>query len=81
VHRPLLVLGLAVLLTSLCLIVVAYPRARASCATNVFSGNATEPGACRSDQGFLGGGAIALLASLAMIGVSPFLRPKSGKRS
>ena len=80
-NRPLLVVGLAFLVTSLCVVVVAYPRAQSSCATNVFSGNATEPGACRTDQGLLGGGVVALLVSLALIGVSPFLRPRSDEPS
>ena len=80
-NRPWLVVGVALLLTGVGVVLVAYPRAQSNCATNVFSGNATAPGACRYDQGLLGCGVILLVASLSLIGLAPFLRSRSGRAS
>ena len=72
-HRGLLAAGLLCLAAFSVVALLVYPDARSNCATDVFTGNATNPGACSQDENLLGGSVLAIAVAIVVAVVALFL--------
>jgi len=72
-HRGLLAAGLLCLAVFSVVALLVYPGARSSCATDVFTGNATNPGACSQDENLLGASVLAIAIAIVVAIVALFL--------
>jgi len=80
-HRGLFAAGLFCLAVFSALALLVYPDARTNCSTDVFTGNATNPGACNQDENVLGASVLAIAIALVVSVTALFLgRGEKGSR-
>jgi len=80
-HRGWVVLGLLGVAIFVTVAGLVYPSARSNCASNVFTGNATNPGACRQNETVLGVAISLVGASTCLVLVAVFLGRRARSRS
>jgi len=54
-----------------------WQAARSDCATNIFTGNATDPGGCSSNTLWLGASLLGVLVAGAVVAVGLVARPRT----
>jgi hypothetical protein len=79
-HRVLVVVGVLALASFSGVALLSYSHTRSDCATDVFSGNATDPGGCSASEEALGLSVLASAASVAMT-VAGLLSGRKAKAS